>query len=39
MIRGITFVSLALVVVLLQVMPVNATMALTSVSYAPNPPL
>jgi len=39
MIRGITFVSLALVVVLLQVMPVNATMALTSVSYTPNPPL
>jgi hypothetical protein len=33
MIRVITFLSLALVVVLLQVMPVNATMVLTDVTY------
>jgi hypothetical protein len=39
MIRGITFLSLALVVVLLQVMPVNATMALTDVTYTLPPPL
>jgi len=39
MIRRITFLSLALVVVLLHVMPVDATMALTNVSYTPAPPL
>ena len=39
MIRGITLLSLALVVVLLQVMPVDATMALTDVTYTPTPPL
>ena len=39
MIRRIAFVSLALVVVLLQVMPVDATMALTDVTYTPTPPL
>jgi hypothetical protein len=39
MIRRITFVSLALVVLLLQVMPVDATMALTDVSSTPTPPL
>ena len=39
MIRRIAFVSLALVVVLLQVLPVDATMALTDVTYTPTPPL
>ena len=39
MIRGITLLSLALVVVLLQVMPADATMALTDVAYTPTPPL
>jgi hypothetical protein len=39
MIRGITFLSLALTVVLLLVIPVNATMALTDVTYTPTPPL
>ena len=39
MIRRIAFVSLALVVVLLQVIPVDATMALTDVTYTPTPPL
>jgi hypothetical protein len=39
MIRRISFVSLALVVVLLQVMPVDATMVLTDVTYTPTPPL
>ena len=39
MICRITFVSLALMVVLLQVMPGDATMALTDVSYTPAPPL
>jgi hypothetical protein len=39
MIRRIAIVSLALVIVLLQVMPVDATMALTDVTYTPTPPL
>jgi hypothetical protein len=39
MIRRIAFVSLALVVILLQGMHVDATMALTDVSYTPAPPL
>lgn len=39
MIRGITFFSLAIVVVLLQVMPAAAIMALTDVSYTPTQPL
>ena len=38
MIRRITFVSLALVVVLFQVIPVDATMTLTNVTYTPTPP-
>jgi hypothetical protein len=39
MIRGITFLFLTLVVVQFQVMPVDASMALTNVNYTPTPPL
>jgi hypothetical protein len=39
MIRGITFLFLTLVVVQLQVMPVDASMTLTSMNYTPTPPL
>ena len=39
MIRGIIFLFLTLVVVQFQVMPVDASMTLTSMNYTPTPPL
>jgi len=39
MIRGITFLFLMLLLVQFQVMPVDASMALTNVFYTPTPPL
>jgi len=39
MIRRITFLSLVIVVVLFQVIPADAMIALTDVSYTPSPPL